>query len=65
MKIKNFINDVKRDIHKKYVRIITNLFYNIQTAKYSIKVVPNKMYGHVHLQIMHLLKVQFISIQLQ
>jgi len=45
MEIKNFIIDVKHDIHKKYVSIITNLFYNMQTAKYSIKVVPNKMYG--------------------
>lgn len=37
MKIKNFINDVKRDIHKKYVRIITKLFYNIQTNTYTKK----------------------------
>ena len=45
MKIKNFINDVKRDIHKKYVRIITKLFYNIQTNTYTKKIIPADMYG--------------------
>lgn len=45
MKIKNFINDVKRNIHKKYVRIITKLFYNIQTNTYTKKIIPADMYG--------------------